>query len=112
MTITTSTIKYNLSGSGGVVGQNPFKEKACFEQIQNWKFVDKLNKIQDFRFTLPNDEFGRANAFIERKSFIPFIKPFNGFVTSKSQDKTTITLEIKEYATHLERRKTTIDGLV
>ena len=111
MTTTTSTLKYEMSGAGGVVGQNPFKAKACFEQIQNWKLVDKLNKIQEFMFTLPNDEFSRANAFVERKAFIPFIKPFNGFVTSKEQDKTTITLLIKEYATHLERRKTSIDTL-
>jgi len=109
MTTTTSTLKYDMTGAGGVVGQNPFKAKACFEQVQKWKFVDKLNRLNEFKFSLPNDEYGRANAFVERNVFVPFIKPFHGFVTAKSQDETTITLQIKEFATHLERRKVKID---
>ena len=93
-----------MSDTAGVVGQNPFKTKARFDSIQSWKYVDKLNRLIEFKFSVPNDDFHRSNALIERQTFVPFIKPFRGFIVSKSSNETTITLTAKEFAVHLERR--------
>jgi len=110
MATTVTIIKYQMNNSSGVVGQQPFKKKAKFSELLGWKYVDKLNKLKEFVFTIPNDEFHRANAIVERKVFVPFIRPFRGFITKKSQDESGITLTAKEFATHLERRIFQVDG--
>jgi len=104
LTIVSTTLKYELSGSSGVVGENPFKAKAKFEELHSWKYTDKLNKIITFEYTIPNDEFTRANALIERDVFVPFLKPFNGLICKKEQNETTITMVACENAFHLTRR--------
>jgi len=109
MTTSTVIIKYSIADTSGVVGQQPFKKKAKFQDLFGWTYSDKLNKLKEFIFTVPNDEFHRANAVVERKTFVPFIKPFRGFITKKSTDETGITLTAKEFAVHLERRIFTHD---
>ena len=104
MTSVTTIIKYALAASSGVAGQQPYKAKAKFDKIKNWKYIDKLNELKMVEFSVPNDEFHRANAVVERTGFVPFVKPFRGLVTGKSANETEIKLIIKEFATHLERR--------
>ena len=110
MTTVTTTLRYNLSGSTGVVGQNLYKQKARFGTMSNWRYVDKLNKLTTFKLSVPNDEFGRANSVIERKLYVPLLNPYSGFITSKTLNDSTITLNSKEFATHFERRINTNDG--
>ena len=93
-----------MADATGVVGQQPFKAKAKFDILNDWKYTDKLNKLREFTFTVPNDEFHRANALVERKAFIPFIVPFYGFVNDRSSNESTITLKITEFAFHLTRK--------
>ena len=110
MTKTVTTIKYRIGSSIGVVGRNPFQKKSKIDSLQNWKLIDKLNKLKEYRFTVPNDEFTRANVVLERKLFIPFISPFRGVVIGKSINDSSINVTSKEFATHLERREFTNDG--
>lgn len=109
MTTLTKIIKYGMFDTAGVVGQNPYREKAKFDSIQNWKYADKLNKLQTFKYSVPNDEYHRANAVVERKLYIPFISPFRGLITERASNDSSITLVAKEFATHLERRIFTND---
>ena len=109
MTQVTTIIKYLLADTAGVVGQQPFKKKARFDQILEWNCVDKLNKIREFNYTVPNDEFHRANAIIERKIFVSFVTPFRGLIVGESKDESTISIKAKEFATHLERRYFKVD---
>jgi len=104
MTELISIYKYSMDATAGVVGQQPYKTKAKFNQLVGWKYTDKLNQLTLFQFTVPNDEFGRANAVLERKTFVPFLKPFRGIVCVKSQDETQISVESCEFAFHLTRK--------
>ncbi len=97
-------LKYELSSSSGVVGESPYQVKAKLDKLHSWKFTDKLNKLATYEFTVPNDEFYRANAIIERNAFVPFLKPFRGIVCKKRQDETSISLVVCELAFHLTRR--------
>lgn len=98
-----------MADTAGVVGQNPFEAKARLDSIANWKYVDKLDQLSTFSWVVPNDDYHRANAFVERNAFIPFLKPFRGFVTDFAVDKTEIDLVAEEFATHLKRRVFTTD---
>ena len=104
MTTVSTTLKYDLSGSSGVVGESPYQAKAKLDKLHSWKFTDKLNKLTMYEFTVPNDAYHRANAIVERSVFVPFLKPFRGIVCKKRQDETTITLVVCELAFHLTRR--------
>lgn len=101
---TQLVIQYSMDESFGVVGQQPFKNKAKFDKITNWKYVDKLNELRFYEFTVPNNEFFRANSFLERTSFVPFIKPFKGIVCDRIIDEDSITMVTCELAFHLTRR--------
>ncbi len=109
MTTVTNILKYELSSAGGVVGQNPFKIKAKLDHISNWKFTDKLNKLKTFEFTVPNNEFTRANTFLERKTFVPLIEPFRGIVCKKESTKSSISMMSCELAFHLTRQVFRVD---
>ncbi len=104
MTTVSTILKYDLSGSSGVVGESPFQAKAKLDELHTWKLTDKLNKLTMYEFTVPNTEFYRANAIIERDVFVPFLKPFRGIVCAKQQNESTITLLACELAFHLTRR--------
>jgi len=106
----TYTLKYSLADAVGIVGQQPYKEKAKKNSLFNWKYIDKLNKLTEFVFSIPNDEFGRANALIEREVFVPFLKPFHGIVCEKSLDDHDITLVVCELSFHLTRKVFRVDG--
>jgi hypothetical protein len=100
----TTILKYNLGASVGSVGDNPFKSRAKLEQLQNFTYTDKLNKLTELNISVPNNEYTKANAFPERKMYLPLVTPFRGFVTDFAEDEKEIDLIGKEFATHLERR--------
>ena len=104
MTTVSTILKYDLSGSSGVVGESPYQAKAKLDELHTWQLTDKLNKLTMYQFTVPNTEFYRANAIIERSVFVPFLKPFRGIVCAKEQNESTITLTACELAFHLTRR--------
>jgi len=109
VTIVTTIIKYAIEDIAGVVGQNLFEAKARLDSIANWKYVDKLNELTEFSWTVPNDVYHKANAIVERNAFVPFLSPFRGLVTDFAIDKTEISLKAEEFATHLKRRIFTVD---
>ncbi len=111
MTTVSTILKYDLSGSSGVVGESPFQAKAKLDELHTWTLTDKLNKLTMYKFTVPNTEFYRANAIIERNVFVPFLKPFRGIVCAKEQNESTITLTACELAFHLTRRIFRKNGL-
>ncbi len=104
MTTITQIFKYDHAGTAGVVGQQPYKAKAKFDHLIDWEYVDKLNELTVFKFIVPNDEFHRVNGLLERKVFVPFLKPFRGIACVKSQDETKINMEACQFAFHLTRR--------
>jgi len=110
MAETTTIIKYSMADTAGVVGQNPFKQKARLDDLTDWTFTDKLNKLQEYRWTVAKNEYTQANSFVERKVFVPFLTPFRGMVVDFAEDETSIEMIAKEFATHLERRIFQNDG--
>src|SRR3990172_2038712 len=110
MTTTTVIVKYAIADSVATVGQSIFKERAKFDGISNWKFIDKLNKPKIFEFSVPNDEFGRYNALIEREAFVPFLRPFHGIVSARNKTESEIQMTVSEKAYHLTRRIFRVDG--
>ena len=99
-----------MAATAEVVGQNPFEKKARFDSIANWKYVDKLDELSEFSFTVPNDVYHKANAIIERNAFVPFLKPFRGIITDFAVDETEISLKAQEFAFHLTRGVFVNDG--
>ncbi len=104
MTILSTILKYNQQGTAGVVGENPYRTKAKFSEIGGLEYTDKLNKLTKLKFTVPNNEYTRANAFIERQAYFPLITPYRGIVLDSAKDKKEIAMNSTELAFHLTRR--------
>ena len=99
-----------MAATAEVVGQNLFEKKARLDSIARWKYIDKLDELSEFSFTVPNDVYHKANAIIERNAFVPFLKPFRGFITDFAVDETEISLNAQEFAFHLTRGVFVNDG--
>ena len=99
-----------MAATAEVVGQNPFEKKARLDSIARWKYIDKLDELSEFSFTVQNDVYHKANAIIERNAFVPFLKPFRGFITDFAVDETEISLKAQEFAFHLTRGIFVNDG--
>jgi len=110
LTELTTILKYDIADTAGVVGQQPYKAKAKFDELVRWEYIDKLNELNVFNFTVPNDQFHLANALMERRTFVPFITPFRGMICGRSSDESEINLEACEFAFHLTRRIFQHDG--
>ena len=98
-----SIIKYDMGATTSVAGQQPFKPKAGID-ILNWKLVDHMNDLRTIEFTVPNDEYHRANVLIERSVNIPFITPMNGMIVRKQISDDVIKIKVIEDGFHLDRR--------
>jgi hypothetical protein len=104
LTTVSTILKYNLTGSVGSVGENPYRAKAKLEQLQNFRYVDKLNRLTELTVSVPNNEYTRSNAFIERDAYLPLVTPFRGMVLNTEEDEKEIQLMAQEKAFHLTRR--------
>jgi hypothetical protein len=104
LTTLSTILKYKLGGIAGTIGQNPYKKKAKFEDIGGFRYQDKLNQLTTLDFGVPNNEFTKSNAFLERKAYFPLLQPYSGLVWDVAEDTKEISLQTKELAVHLTRR--------
>jgi len=100
----TTKIKYIIASAAGITGSQPYKAIAKMPEILSWKYTDKLNQLKVFTFEVPNDEFHRSNAMLERKATVPFVEKFTGFVTERVFNSNSITLTAHDYAWNFTKR--------